>query len=87
MKSVPLDQLGPLVALNAAIAIEHIVLRALDFGLGTCWVRLFDVPAVKKLFKWDENIHVTALLPLGYPDEKYQHVTGRKPVVIRYHEG
>lgn len=69
MKSVPLDQLGPIVSLNAAIAIEHIVLRALDFGLGTCWVRLFDVEAVKNMFSLGDEMHVAALLPIGYPAE------------------
>lgn len=54
---------------NVAIAIEHIVLRALDFGLGTCWVRLVDGRQVRKIFDWDENISVIALLPIGYPDE------------------
>jgi nitroreductase len=54
---------------NVAIAIEHIVLRALDFGLGTCWVRLVDGLQVRKIFDWDENISVVALLPVGYPDE------------------
>ena len=69
MKSVPLEQIGPRIALNVAIAVEHIVLRALDFGLGSCWMRLLDEQAVKGIFGWDENLHVVALLPLGYPDE------------------
>jgi nitroreductase len=45
------------------------VLRALDFGLGTCWVRLIDEKHIIDLLGWDENIHVVALLPIGYPDE------------------
>ena len=69
MKSIPVEQVGPRIALNVAIAVEHIVLRALDFGLGSCWLRLFDEQAIKGIFGWDENIHVVALLPLGYPDE------------------
>jgi nitroreductase len=69
MKSIPLEQITSRIAFNAAIAIEHIVLRALDFGLGTCWVRLIDEKSIKDLFGWDENIHVVALLPIGYPDE------------------
>ncbi len=69
MENLPVEQIGPLVALNVAIAVEHIVLRALDFGLGTCWIRLFDVPAVKDIFGWGENIFPTAMLPIGYPDE------------------
>jgi nitroreductase len=61
------DEIGPRIASNVVIAIEHIVLRALDFGLGTCWIRLLDEQRVKKIFGWDENIAVVALLPLGYP--------------------
>ena len=66
---VDIEELIPRVALNLAIAVEHIVLRALDFGLGTCWIRLFDEKAVKNLFGWGRNIHVVALLPVGYPAE------------------
>ena len=63
------EEIGPRIAANVVIAIEHMVLRALDFGLGTCWIRLVDEQAVKKIFQWDENIIVVALLPVGYPAE------------------
>jgi len=69
MKKHPIEQLGPQIAFNVAIAIEHIVLRALDFGLGTCWVRLFDVNKIRELFNWEENILPVTLLPIGYPTE------------------
>jgi nitroreductase len=69
MRSVPIEQVVSRIAFNVAIAIEHIVLRALDFGLGTCWVRLIDEKKIRHLFGWDENIHIVALLPVGYPDE------------------
>ncbi len=62
-------EIGPRIAANVVIAIEHMVLRALDFGLGTCWIRLVDEQAVKRIFQWDENIMVVALLPVGYPAE------------------
>lgn len=68
-KNMTTDQLGERVALNVAIAIEHIVLRALDFGLGSCWVRLVDRNMVRDIFGWDDNLYVTALLPIGYPAE------------------
>ena len=67
--SCTLEEIGPRIAANVIIAVEHIVLRALDFGLGTCWVRLLDEKAVRTIFGWDENISVVALLPLGYPAE------------------
>ena len=69
LKSYSIEQIGPQIAFNVAIAIEHIVLRALDFGLGTCWVRLFDVNKIRELFGWKENILPVTLLPVGYPAE------------------
>lgn len=69
MRSIPLEQVGPRIALNVAIAVEHVALRALDFGLGSCWVRLLDEQKVKGIFDWDDNMYVVALLPLGYPAE------------------
>lgn len=45
------------------------VLRALDFDLGTCWIRLLEGPAVNELFGWAENVYTVALFPIGYPAE------------------
>lgn len=69
MKSMNKEQLGQRIAFNVAIAVEHMALRALDFGLGSCWVRLIDEQMVKDIFSWGENISVVALLPIGYPAE------------------
>jgi nitroreductase len=69
LKTIDRNELGPRIAANVAIAIEHIVLRALDFGLGSCWVRLIDEDKVKELFRWNDNIYVVALLSVGYPAE------------------
>jgi nitroreductase len=69
MMKMGLEQFGQRIAFNVAIAIEHIVLRAMDFGLGTCWVRLIDEQAIRAIFGWDDTISVVALLPIGYPDE------------------
>jgi len=69
LRYLKVREIGPLIAANVAIAIEHIVLRALDFDLGTCWVRLFDWQKVKEMFDWDDDIYVVALLPIGYPNE------------------
>jgi len=64
-----IENLSLSVAFNVAIAIEHIVLRAQDFDLGTCWMRLMDEQAIRRLFNWDENMYPVALLPIGYPME------------------
>ncbi len=70
MKAMRIAEIAPRIAFNVAIAVEHIVLRALDFGLGSCWIRLIDEQLIKNIFGWDEYIHVVSLLPLGYPGEE-----------------
>lgn len=57
------------VGLNTAIAIEHMVLKAVDLGLGNCWVMMFRPREVKELLGLGENIMVVALLPVGFPDQ------------------
>jgi len=69
LRTMEIEDVIPRIALNVGIAIEHIVLRALDFGLGSCWVRAFDEQMVKDIFGWGDSISVVALLPVGYPDE------------------
>lgn len=69
MKKMSISEIGPRIAANVAIAIEHIVLRALDFDLGTCWIRALEEDKIRAIFGWDENIYPVALLPVGYPDE------------------
>ena len=64
-----LDEINPRIAANISIAVEHMVLRALDFDLGTCWIRLMEEEKIREIFSWNENIYPIALLPLGYPDE------------------
>jgi nitroreductase len=63
------EDIAARIAFNIGIAGEHIALRALDFGLGTCWVRALDEKKVRDLFNWSENIFVAALMPVGYPAE------------------
>ncbi|WP_321422831.1 nitroreductase family protein [uncultured Methanobacterium sp.] len=69
-KKMEINEIGPRIAVNVAIAVEHMVLRALDFNLGTCWIRALEEDKVKEIFNWDENIYVVALLPLGFPAEE-----------------
>jgi len=69
LKTMDVQDMAPGIAFNVAIAIEHIVLRALDFGLGSCWVRMIDEQKIRDIVGWSNVMHVVALLPLGYPDE------------------
>jgi nitroreductase len=57
------------LAMNVAIAIEHIVLKAVDLGLGSCWLGRFDRDKVKEFLALDESIYPVVLLPVGHPDQ------------------
>ncbi len=57
-------------AINVAIAVEHIALRATELGLGTCWVRAFDAAGVAACLGLPRHVIPLALLPVGYPDEE-----------------
>jgi len=57
------------LAMNVAIAVENIVLKAVDLGLGSCWLGRFDRDKLKEYLKLDESIYPVVLLPVGYPDQ------------------
>jgi len=63
------DAVKAYLGLNLAIAVEHIVLRAVEMGLGSCWVMMFDAEKTKRLLGLEERYDVIALLPVGYPDQ------------------
>ena len=54
---------------DLAIVLEHIVLEAVELGLGTCWIGAFKENEVKKLLKIPKDKRVVALLAIGYPAE------------------
>lgn len=57
------------LSMNTAIAIEHIVLKAVDLGLGSCWIGRFSREKLKDFLKLDDNIYPVMLLPVGWPDQ------------------
>jgi len=57
------------LSMNVAIAVEHIVLKAVDLGLGSCWLGRFDHDKVQEYLALDENIYPIVLLPVGHPDQ------------------
>jgi len=73
---------------DALLATQNILLGAHSLGLGTCLVG-FVVSAMNRDRKICDVINlpkdesVYAVIAVGYPDEKYQYVTGRKPALIR----
>ena len=77
---------------DALLATQNILLAAHSMGLGTCLVG-FAVEAIqydqtiKHFLKIPNEEKVYAVIAVGYPDEEYQGLTGRKKVVMRYFEG
>lgn len=53
--------------MNVGIAITHMMLKAVDLGLGTCWIGGFDPLKTKEILGLDDNLPIVALLPIGYP--------------------
>lgn len=53
--------------IDLAIAVDHMTLKAVEEGLGTCWIGAFYEDKVKSILNIPEKFRVVALLPLGYP--------------------
>ena len=70
MSTVTKDALMVAAAANVAIAVEHIVIQAVEIGLGTCWVRWYEDNEVKAILDIPDHVEVMALLPVGIPDEE-----------------
>jgi nitroreductase len=68
-----------IVAVDAAIAMEHLVLAAAAEGLGTCWICAYDMARMNQaagiLAPWE----VIAISPLGHPADPRPQPP-RKPV-------
>lgn len=54
---------------DTAIATEHLVLEAVDSGLGTCWVAWFTQKDIRPALGIPEGKFVVAVVTVGYPDE------------------
>ena len=66
--------------IDAAIAIDHMTLAAVDIGLGTCWVCAFDAKKCHEVLNLPEHLEVMALMPIGYPEDHETPEKKRKPM-------
>ena len=55
--------------IDVAIALDHMSLAAVELGLGSCWIGLFDEKKVKEILHIPDEIRVVELMPLGYPTD------------------
>jgi nitroreductase len=54
---------------DAAIAMDHIVLAATALGLGTCWIGAFDPKAAREVLGLEAGWEPVAFTPLGYASD------------------
>ncbi len=57
-----------LAEIDAAIALDHLILAATEEGLGTCWVAAIDELEVKRLLSVPDDMRVLVVVPIGYTD-------------------
>jgi len=55
---------------DTAAAIENMMLAAVSYGLGTCWVGAFRETEVRKILELPANLKPVAMIPMGYPDQE-----------------
>jgi nitroreductase len=58
------------IEVDAAIAMDHLILAAAEQGLGTCWIAAFKPEVIRKLFLLPTGIEPFLLTPLGYTDSE-----------------
>lgn len=55
---------------DTAAAVENMMLAAVSFGLGTCWVGAFKETEARRILDLPANLKPVAMMPLGYPDQE-----------------
>ena len=70
---------------DAAIAMDHLILAAANLGLGTCWVAAFDPAVAREILGLPDGVEPIAFTPLGYPGDQQKNKQ-RKPLaeLVRY---
>ncbi|MFW9952899.1 MAG: nitroreductase family protein [Candidatus Thorarchaeota archaeon] len=58
------------VDIDVGAAIENILLGALNYGVGSCWMGSIDRDKIRELFKIPEQYLIKYVISLGYPDEE-----------------
>ncbi len=77
---------------DALLATQNILLAAHSMGLGSCLIgfavsAIKENPEIKKSIGIPMDETVYAVIALGYPNETYENIAGRKKPEMRYFEG
>ena len=74
------------VAIDVAIAVDHLSLAAVAEGLGTCWIGAFDADLTRRILGIPADIIPVILLPLGYPRDPQPAPKRRLPLEQIVHD-
>ncbi len=66
--------------IDAAIAADHITLKAAEIGVGTCWVCNFIPDVLSTALKLPQHIKPVVMLPLGFPADTPPETKKRKSI-------
>lgn len=70
---------------DSGAAVMSMSLVAEELGLGTCWLGAIDRVKIKEILKLPEQLDITYLLGVGYPDQKGVAVEMRDSIKY-YHD-
>jgi nitroreductase len=69
---------------DMTIALDHLTLRAVELGLGTCWIGDFEPDEIKKILGIPKEREVPICMTLGYPSQ-VPSARKRKPPEELFH--
>jgi len=81
----PIEEMKQVIR-DTSIAIEHIILEAVNLGLGTCWVAWFTQDEIRPIIQIPADKYVVGILTLGYADETPQPRPRKKLAEIIHYE-
>jgi nitroreductase len=55
---------------DVAIVMDHIILAATYYGLGSCFIAAFNLVNAKKVLSIPDDVEPILFTPLGYPDDQ-----------------
>ncbi|MFX1572285.1 MAG: nitroreductase family protein [Promethearchaeota archaeon] len=58
------------VDFDVGAAVENILLGALNFGIGSCWMANINAKKIRELLEIPEYYEIKQVISLGYPDEE-----------------
>jgi len=58
------------VDFDVGAAVENILLGAVNYGIGSCWMGSINKNKIRELLEIPENFEIKHVISLGYPDEE-----------------